>query len=218
MHLKDTEFNWNLDPRKGSEKIGDSYDWYEMHHIHCMVRKYFTKAIADINTIGSIVIVPAIQHESIEPFDFTDNKDSKTIMMRLDEFCIICVLNDSCGVYSLILDDLFKIKGALTPFQLRELFTHMVYINLHLKERPTYYSQFLQKGEYHIKAKIPETAELIAEDERVITHGELLFHYCKDLIGDIENKQEILNEIKSGKRRYLFNDKGEFLDYSKDLK
>lgn len=216
-HLKDTEFNWNLNTKKGTGKIGDNYDWSEMHHIHCMVRVGYTQAIVDTNIIGSIFIVPAIQHSSIEPFDFTDNKDAKAIMIRLDEFCIICVLNDSCGVFSLFKDDISKIKGALTPFQLRELFTHMVYLNLHIKERPIYFSQFLENGEYHIKAKIPETVELVAEKERIITHGEILYHYCKDMIGPIDNKESILNEIKAGRRRYLLNDNGDFLDHSNDL-
>lgn len=217
-HLKDNEFNWNLNPKKGTGKIGDIYDWSEMHHIHCMVRMGYTQAIVDTNTIGSIFIVPAIQHSSIEPFDFTDNKEAKAIMIRLDEFCIICVLNDSCGVFSLFKDEMSKIKGALTPFQLRELFSHMVYINLHIKERSTYYSQFLENGEYHIKAKIPETVKLVAQEERIITHGEILYHYCKDMIGPIENKETILSEIKAGKRRYLLNDKGDFLNHNKDLK
>ena len=189
-HLKDTEFNWNLNPKKGTGKIGDSYDWTEMHHIHCMIKKDYTQAIVDADTIGSIFIVPAIQHSSIEPFDLTDNKEAKTLMIRLDEFCIICVLNDSCGTYSLFKEEIAKIKGALTHFQLRELFTHMVYINLHIKERPTYFSQFLVNDEYHIKAKIPETVELLPEEERLITHGELLYHYCKDMIVPIENKRD----------------------------
>jgi len=217
-HLKDTEFNWNLNTKKGTEKIGDTYDWHEMHHVHCMIRSDYTNAFVDTNTIGSILIVPAIQHDSIEPFDFIDHKDGKTIMIRLDELCIICVLNDSCGSYTLFRNDIEKIKGAMTPFQLRELYAHLVYINLHLKERPLYFSQFLESGEYNIKAKIPETAELVPEEERIITHGELLFHYCKDMIGPIENKEGILNEIKEGKRRYLLNDEGEFLDYSGDFK
>lgn len=216
-HLKDLEFNWNLDIRKGTEKIGETYDWQEMHHIHCMIRKDYTNAIVDTSTIGSIFIVPAIQHSSVEPFDFVDNKDAKTIMIRLDEFCIICVLNDSCGTYSLLKDFIANLKGALTPFQLREIFTHTVYINLNLKERPVYYSQFFITGEYHIKAKIPAIAELVPEKERQITHGELLYFYCKDMIGQVENKETILNEIKLGKRRYLLNDNGDFLDYSKDF-
>lgn len=217
-HLKDTEFNWNLDIRKGTERIGEMYDWQDMHHIHCMIRKDYTNAIVDTTTLGSIFILPAIQQNSIEPFDFADNKGGNTIMIRLDEFCMMCVLNDSCGTYSLLRDDIAKINGAMTPFQLREIFTQMVYINLHLKERPVFYSQFLENGEYHIKAKVPKTTELIPEKERQITHGELLYHYIKDMIGPIENKESILNEIKMGKRRYLLNDKGVFLNHSKDFK
>ena len=67
--------------------------------------------------------------------------------------------------------DLSKIKGALTPFQLREVFTHMVYINMHLKDRPIFYSEFNEKGEYHINAQVPNMALLIDEKDIVISHG-----------------------------------------------
>jgi len=217
-HLKDTEFNWYLNRKKGTDKIGETYDWQDMHHIHCMIRKDYTNAIVDTSTIGSIVILPAIQHHSIEPFDFVDNQAGKTIMIRLDKFCIICVLNDSCGTYNLFHNDISKIRGALTPCQLREIFSHMVYINIHIKQRPVYYSQFSENGEYHIKAKVPNTVEMISEEERHVKHADLLHHYCKDIIGTIENKDTILNEIKLGKRSYLFNENGEFINHSMDIK
>ena len=212
-HLKDKDFNWNLDNRKGTEKIGDIHDWQEMHHIHCMIRKDHTNAIVDTATIGSIFILPAIQHSSIEPFDFTDNEAGKTIMIRLNEICVVSVLNDSCGTYSLYRDEISKIESALTPFQLREIFTHVLYINLHLKERPVYYSYFLESGEYHIGVQVPKTAELVPEEARLVTRAELLFHTCKDMIGPIENRETILSEIRMGKRRYLLDDKGEFINH-----
>lgn len=218
MHLKDTEFRWNLDKRKGEEKISDNYQWEKMHHIHCMVRKIYTKAIVDSSTIGSIIILPAIQHSSIEPFDFTDNFDGKTILLRLDEFCIICVLDDSCGAYSMFVDDIAKIKGPCTPFQLREIFSHMIYINLHLKERPSYYSSFSPKGKYYIKARVPETAELIEEKDRQITFGEIMHYYLKDMINKDAKTEPILNQIKAGKYTYLFDNKGNFKDYRTLLK
>jgi len=217
-HLKDTEFNWNLDSRKGTEKIGDTYDWQDMHHIHCMIRKHHTNAILHINTIGSIFILPAIQHPEFEPFDFIDNKIGQSIMIRLDGFCMICVLNDSCGSLNVYQDELAKITGPLTPFQLKEIFTHLVYINMHLKERPLFYSQFLENGEYHIHARTSDIVELIDEKERKITHGELIYNYFKHIIPKVENRETILNEIRNGKRQFLFDQNGVFLDYSKEIK
>jgi len=111
-----------------------------------------------------------------------------------------------------------KIKGALMPFQRREIFTHVVYINMHLEEKPIYFSEFKENEDYHINAKLPDTVQLISDKNGIIKHEELLYHYCKDMIGEIENREIILNEIKEGKRRYVFNDKGLFIDQSIDLK
>ena len=110
-----------MDRRKGTEKIGDTYEWDDMHHFYCLIRQHYTNAIVDKNTIGTIFIVPAIQHPDVEPFDYMDNKPGKTVMIRMDEFCILCVLNDSCMVYSLFSDDLAKINGSMTPYQLANI-------------------------------------------------------------------------------------------------
>jgi len=217
-HLKDTEFRWNLDKRKSEEKISDGYQWEKMHHIHCMVRKSYTNAIVDSSTIGSIIILPAIQHSSIEPFDFTDNFNGKTIMLRLDEFCIICVLDDSCGAYSMFIKDLAKITGPCSPFQLREILSHMTYINLHLKERPSYYSSFSPNGKYYIKATVPKNVELIEEKDRQITFGEIMHYYIKDMIRKDVTTESVLNQIMAGKYTYLFDNNGNFKDYRTLLK
>jgi len=216
-HLKDKEFNWNMDRRKDNIKISEIYDWQDMHHIHCMIRKDYTNAMVDTATIGSIFILPAIEHSLIEPFDFGDNYAGKTIMIRLDGFCVVSVLNDSCAAYNFLRDELSYISGPLTPQQLREVFALMTYININLKFRPRYYSEFSDNGDYHIKANIPKKLELVDEKDRVVTQGELLFTFCKDMVGQIPDKESILSEIKEGKRRYLFNENGDFLDYSKDV-
>ena len=217
MHFKDNYFSKNLNHQKGDLKIGDSYDWSEMHHIHCVIRKDYTNAIIDRNIIGTIFVVPAFNHKDIVPFDYTDNYAGKVVMLRLDEFCIFCVLNDSCGVFNLFYDSFKKINGPLTPFQLKELFTHLVYINLRIKERPVFFSSFSSNGNYNINAIFPDIVELVPESEFSCTRGELLFYYCKDLIGPIENREKILDEIKNGKRRYLFDNNGDFINFRKEF-
>lgn len=216
-HLKDTQFRWHQDSRKGLEKISDAYDWIDMHHIHCMARQDYTNAIVSPMTTGSIFIMSAIQHESIDRFDFSDNKSGMSIMLRLDEFCIVCVLNDACGSYNIFLNTFSKIKGRLTPTQIREVFTHMTYINIHLKKRPNFHSAFSPDGKYHIEVTTPQQAEIVGQEDEEISLGELLHHVCQGFIGEVENREEILQQIKEGKRRYLFNEKGDFIDYSKDF-
>ncbi|WP_147322748.1 HNH endonuclease [Emticicia sp. C21] len=217
IHLKDSELFWNLDKRKGGEKISEMYEWETMHHIHCMVRGEYTNAKIDYKTLGSIFILPALQHELIDSFDVVTDSKGKTIMIRLNELCIVCVLNDSCAVYNLFQNIFQEIKGALTPFQLKEVFAHMVYINTHIKDRPIFYSNFSENREHHINVKIPDNLQLIPDNEEVLTLGEILHFYIKDMIGQIENREEVLAQIKEGKRSYLFDSNGDFLNLGKEL-
>ncbi len=215
-HLKDKDFRWHLDKRKSNEKISDTYDWSDMFHIHCVIRKHFTKAIVNAKVLGSVFILPTIKHSGFDNFDFIDNKLGKSIMLRMDEFSIVCILDDSCIANNFFSDYMNKIKGPLTPFQLIEVFCHYTYINLHLKNRPIYFSEF-KAGKYYIKAKIPKKLELVDKELELVSLGDLLYYYCKDRIGKIKNKRSILNDIKKGNRAYLFDEKGEFINHSKDF-
>ena len=217
-HLKDKDFRWHLDKRKSAEKISDTYDWSDLHHIHCVLRKHFTRAIVNTKVLGSVFIVPALTLRGMDKFDFMDNRHAKSIMLRLEEFSIICVLDDSCAANNFFAGYMNKIKGPLTPFQIIEIFCHYTYLNLHLKNRPIYYSEFRKNGKYHIKAKLPKSLELVDKENEIMTHGELLYYYCKDRIGPIKNKDRVLEQIKNNRRKYLFNRKGEFIDHSKKLK
>ncbi|KKR21559.1 MAG: hypothetical protein UT48_C0006G0011 [Parcubacteria group bacterium GW2011_GWE2_39_37] len=212
-YFKDSSLNWHLDKRKEKRKISDNLEWSEMHHLHCIIRSHFTKAIVNSNVIGSIFIFPAIEHQSIEPFDFVDSLHGKGIMIRMNQICVMAILNDSCGTFSIAKDFVKKINGPLTPLQLRDMFSHLIYINMHLAERPTYYSEF-KNNNYFIEAKIPKKVSLSNE---TITRGNILFNLCKDMFKKEKDEEIILSQINDGGRQFLFNEKGKFFNHLKDL-
>ena len=82
------------------------------------------------------------------------------------------------------------------------------------KERPVFKSKISYKGEYKIIVERPETWFLLDEKERICTPGQFLRFYAERLIGEIDDRELILKEIEEGKRGYMFNKKGEFIDYS----
>ena len=137
-------------------------------------------------------------------------------MLQLGEFCIITVLNDSCAGLSVISDQVNQITGALSPLQVREIVSHLNFVNMNLKERSIFKSKISYKGEYEIIAERPKTWFLLDEKDRVCTPGQFLRFYAERLIGEIDNRELILKEIEEGKRSYMFNEKGEFNDYSKE--
>ena len=214
-HLKDRSLHSERDKRLNSGFLSDDYDWDDIHHIHCIARSFYSNAKIDLNVYGSILILPVIKNKGLSNFDFIDNLSSKGIMIQLDEFVIISILNDSRACTNFFYKQLEKINGSISTFQTREIMAHLNFINYSLKERPKYYSLFSENGEYLIKAKIPKKIQLIDENERIITHGNFLRYYLEDKIGNIENKEKILKEIELGKRSYLFDENGEFVNHNK---
>lgn len=210
-HLKDRSLLINRDMRSNSGFIGEQYSWEEMHHIHCIVRSHYTGARIEDNVYGTIIILPVSKRKEFGNFDYIDGHLGKVVYLQLGEFAIIGVLNDACGCYSLFMNDLKKIHGPVNTFQLRELAAHLNYININLKHRPIFQSSINKlNGDYKIIAEIPQTACLVDENERISSIGEFLRFYIEPLMGDFDDKVEILKQLEEGKRSYLFNEKGEF--------
>jgi hypothetical protein len=215
-HLKDKTLKWDRDSRKESFPISNVVYWEEMHHIHCIARSHYTGAKIDNNVYGTLFILPSINLDGLGNFDYGDTLVGKGVLMQLGEFSIVSVLNDSCAGLSLWSDQFSKIDGPVTPFQLREIFSIMNYININLKVRPLYQSLFPPNGEYKIRAELPESIELVDEKDEAIKVGQILSHYVKPLI-NTKNKIKILKEIETGKRGYLFDKEGSFINHSEKI-
>jgi len=213
-HLKDKILLAERDTRKGSGSIGDNHYWEEMHHIHCIARSHFSNAIIDPKVFGTICILPAMIIEGHDKFDFVDSEAGKAIMIQINGFCVISVLNDSTAAYSLFQDVINKIPGPLSPFQIREIVAHFNYINLNLKVKPLYKSVIDTNSQYRIIAEIPDYFSLVDKSERISSPGEFLKYYVSEMIGDIDDREKILNEIGEGKRNYLLDEKGIFINHN----
>jgi hypothetical protein len=216
-HLKDSTLLMERDRRKDAGKIGDYYDWSNMHHIHCKARLYYTGAIVQKEVYGTILVIPAFIHDKEEAFDYIDNLGANSVMIQMGEICIIAVLNDSQAGGSAFHHQFEKITGHLTPFQVREILTHMIYINANMKERPKHYSTLTTSG-YEIKVDVPEKIELYKGEEERVKFGELLHDYVRRLMPDyVPNREEIFQGIKEGRYHYLFNEEGEFIQHQSKI-
>lgn len=214
-HLKDKTLLAERDTRIDNGFLGDNYFWEDMHHIHCIARSHYTNAEIENNVYGSVLILPTMAIDRFGGFDFIDSHSGKTIMLQLGEIAIITTLDDSCAGATIFENNLMKITGALSPFQLREIVAHLNFINLSLKEKPEYRSFIKGNGEYKIQANVPEYLRFLDEKDRFVSIGEFLRYYIEPIIGEIDDREKVLNEIKAGKRTYLFDETGKFIDYSK---
>lgn len=185
-----------------------------MHHIHCVARSLYTGAEIAPGVHGTIIVLPTFSGKDIGEFDYADSMYGKGILLKLGEFAVIAVLDDSCAAANIASNLIKAIRGPLTPFQLRELLAHLAFINFNLAKRPRYYSDFSIPGKYKIQADLPETWEMLDEKDQIGSVGKILRYYVQDMMPEQENKGQMLKEIEDGRRAYLFDQNGDFVDHS----
>lgn len=212
-HLKDRAHRVKLDARKGEAKIADEYNWEYLHHIHSLVRCFYTDCFVEVEAIGSFLRMPVKTQISQDRFDFGDLYLAQTMLLRLDDTAMLTVFNDSGGAMNYFWQKLEKITGPVSELQLREIMVELAYLNLHLKERPTFYTEYdLVNEKCRIIGKRP-MLDLVEMDRKV--RGKLLHHAVRHALPNIrtpgKTDDEILEAIKAGNFTFLFDDDGEFI-------
>jgi hypothetical protein len=95
LHLKHRELRWHLQRQLGDTKMSEAYDWTQLHHIHCVVRSFYTGAIIDPKVYGSLFVWPASDVEDTESFDVANLLPAASILIRIGAVTALAVLNDS---------------------------------------------------------------------------------------------------------------------------
>jgi hypothetical protein len=210
-HVKDKTLLSERDLRKGESYLSERYSWEFDHHIHCIARSHYSRAYLAPFVYGTILFFQTIDNEMFGKFDYCDFHLGKVVMIKLNDICIIVVLDDAKVSGLLFRDYLRRINGPLTPFQVKEIVSHLAFLNIHLMNRPVFYSDIGKN--YIIKAKVPEILDIVEKNERIVNASKILHFFVKDFMGNIDNKEQILNEIKSGKRNFLFDEKDKFISH-----
>lgn len=212
-HLKNRSHRVHLDARKGEEKISDEYEWEYLHHIHSVVRCFYTGCFVEREAIGSFLGILVKAPESQGRFDFSDLHFAQTMLLRLDDMAMLTVFDDSGGAMNYFVQKLEKITGPVSSIQLREIMVELAYLNLHLKERPTFYTEYDLANEHcRIIGKRPKL-DLVDMDRQV--RGQMLHRAVRHALPHIripgQTEDGILEAIKAGKFTFLFDDDGEFI-------
>jgi len=208
-HLKDADLSIHLDNRKGDMKIGDMHRWEDVHHVHCMARSFYTGCNLKVEALGSLLVLPAKILPYGEQFDYCDLSFAQTMLLRIDDIAVIAALNDSQASISVLQGFLKGIAGPLSPLQLREIMVRMAIININLGERPRFHSNFdLFTEAYEIGCEGPSEIRVEEMDDGRI--GEMMHHICGPLVAEHPDKAKILENLKTGRYTFVFDDKGEF--------
>lgn len=209
-HLKDKYLDYHRDHRKGDMKIGELHSWDELHHLHCVVRSFYSGARLDQEVLGSLLVLPAKVRPHFEGFDFIDLSMAQTMLLCMGDVAVIAVFNDSQGAMSVALEDFQRmIGGFLSPLQLRELAATLAYINLQVEPRARFFSEINALTEdYSIKVERPDEVQISAWDRGL--YGQMLYALTADMIKGMENAEEIATHVKSGRYTFLTTPDGTF--------
>lgn len=211
-HLRDLSLRFFLDERKGAGKIGESYEWEELHHIHCIARSPYTQSDLDAGAFSSLWVLPVKKEEWAEPFDYRDMYLAKTALIQLGDVAILAVLNDSCAALSLLQETLIgRISGPLGRLQVRELLARVALANLRLEPRPKFHSEFTTDGRHVIGGEHPSSVNLADVEDTFC--GEVM-HWCvADVLASFpdEERSHLEPHIKNGDITFLFDENGEFI-------
>jgi hypothetical protein len=210
-HLRDRSLRWHIDARKGALPISEAYDWEEIHHIHCIARAFFAEPALDATTMGTFFAFPASLDVPFENFDYGDLYLHRAVCFRFRDVAMVCILNDSCACFSLEKDNLFpRIKGPLSPLQIREVMARLAYLNLLIEVRPSFHSDF-RDGHYVISASRPNTIN-VGEWEPE-EYGRVLSFACSDLLNLHKNPdmETIKEYVRAGRYTFLFDQNGDFI-------
>lgn len=216
-HLNDQTFKYDF---KSDKKIGDYYNWEELHHIHAMARSIYTNVNIEKSVYGSMFIYAISDAiDEGEKYDYIDLYRTGTILLRLGSFCIICVIDDSKIVSHLIKSRTKRITGKLNFLQMRELYSRVTYENLRIIDKPKYFTTTRDKDNYiGIHASINNKIKISSHNE--LSFGNLMYKLVKGYIFKPENPelkikmQEQVQAVKNGQFTYLFDSQGKFLNNS----
>ncbi|SEL27233.1 hypothetical protein [Nitrosovibrio tenuis] len=210
-HLKDKNLPLNRDRRSGNEMIGEIYEWKLLHHIHSVARSIYTGAKLSPEILGSFLLIPAKVHEHFEGFDYGDLYITGSSLLQLDDMCFISVLNDANGALCSLDSTLQKINGPLSPLQTREVFARLSYINLKLKNRPQFFSDFNHPAGYRIIGTRHSHVALL--DPRNEEFGQIFYYATSQILAfmENENKEQIEEHVRNGNYTFLFDREGHFI-------
>jgi hypothetical protein len=215
-HLNDKNMRHHLDARKGTQSIAEeaNYDWSELHHLHTIVRCFYSGSEVTQEAVGSFLTLP-VRPEAMEgDFDFLDFKVPQTIYLRMGETALFAVFNDSGGALNCFMPTLDRITGPVSELQAREIAVELAGLNLHIKDRTLFQSKWDRTEEWiRIEAERPEHIELVPVNWELM--GELKSSAFRDILPQIQlhvlTPDQVGDLIHAGRLSFLFDDEGQFI-------
>lgn len=212
-HLKDGCIPIHKDRRRGEAKIGDIYDWADLHHIHAVARSPYTNAAIEPGVVGSLFVVEVDDPTSSDEWDFIDLTFAHTIAVRVGRVGLVACLTDAGAAESAWSHRLASISGPVTGSQFRELAAMFAVANDDILVRPTFGTMVVGGQWTLLFAKIPPRLEMADFSSEKFGHA-LLFALGNTLptieVDGSRDPTVVAEKIKSGRVRFLWDEEFNF--------
>jgi hypothetical protein len=214
IHLKDKQHRYELDLRKPSHKIADLYDWTKLHHLHCIVRCFYTNAAVEPSALGSCFAIRAKTASTTDDFDFGDLYETQAIFVRLGDTAFYAVFDDAGISMVPVMPILERIRGPLTEVQTRELLAKLAFANFQIRWRPKFVSvSHAEKELIVILAKLPKRVAFKKPDYRM--RGRLLKealgnHFDMTRVRGV-SRREFRQSVSAGTFSFILDENGDFI-------
>jgi len=214
IHLKDRMVRVHKDPRNGEEKIGDFYDWTDLHHLHAVARSPYTGAKLLPGVIGSLQVFEIEGTLTADTYDYLDFTSDQTLIVRLGRIGIVATLNDSTAGESAWSQRLELIDGPLAELQLREVGAMFAIANRDLIYRPSFSTLVLDGKWVLIQAHRPPLTLPEMDPE---AFGAALLFAVRNFVSSraievdgTRDPEKVAAAIATGHVRFLTNAEGAF--------
>lgn len=214
VHLRDFKNRVSLDMREDDGVLGEHYELNELHHIHAVARAATADVQVDEKVFGTLVILRLDHSEQDLAFDYCDNLAGRTLLIRVKDVALIYVLDDCCATGGMLSEQLKTLPNSLSRIQLREVYARHLAANMHIKERPTFRTEFLgAKGKPRISVKLPEL-NFHDYDPNVFgrVFASALGSYSEQVMVDGKTGEDALEAIETGYVSFLFDEQGNIKD------
>ena len=197
VHLKDATLKQQLNPNDGAETIANEneYNWHLFHHLHCLARSIYTNAEISPMAYGSLVVMPAEEVENGPAFDLIDLSFAQTLVLRMHDFVLFAVFDDSCATIHGIEDWINAVKAPLNPIQIRELAVRFACCNLQLKNPPTFRTRVINGDPpiVIIEGEHDASPEFETFDKKLF--GSMLISVLDKFLPHIQSKEHTNDEM-----------------------
>lgn len=212
IHLKDGKVPVHKDRRRGSNVIGDAYEWSVLHHIHAVARSTYTGAHLLPGVVGSVCLYEIQTGIDRERYDYVNFTNEHTLAVQVGNIGIVAVLTDAGAARVAWLERLACIDGPLSNLQLREVAAMLAVANANLLDRPVF-GTFSAEGQRPAIFCQPPSGRLGPYDPEEFGHA-LLFavqQYVAERLIEVDGVREpseVATKICSGRVSLLFDEAG----------